>query len=53
MDMLKFQRLLHALRPVDVDLFVSRLCQEIPRYLSQEPDLYAWMVDAFDVNLDT
>ena len=51
--MLKFQRLLHALRPVDVDLFVSRLCQEIPRYLSQEPDLYAWMVDAFDVNLDT
>ena len=26
MDKLKFQRLLHALRPVHVDLFVSRLC---------------------------
>ena len=52
MDMLKFQRLLQALRPVDVDLFVSRLWQEIPRYLSQEPDLYAWMVDAFYVKLD-
>ena len=44
------QKLIQALGPVDVDLLASRLCHQIPKYISSEPDPYAWMVDAFQIN---
>ena len=45
-----FQKLIQALRPVDVDLFASRLCHQIPWYISWQPDPHAWTVDAFQIN---
>ena len=33
-----FQKLIQALGPVNVDLFASRLCHQIPRYISWQPD---------------
>ena len=46
----KFQKLIQTLGPVDVDLFVSRMCHQIPKYISWQPDPHAWMVDAFQIN---
>ena len=45
-----FQKLIQALGPVDVDLFASRLCRQIWKYISWHPDSHAWMVDAFQIN---
>ena len=45
-----FQKLIQALGPVHVDLLASRLCHQIPKYISWQPDPHAWMVDAFQVN---
>ena len=38
-----FQQLIQALGPVDVDLFASRLCQQISEYISWQPDPHAWI----------
>ena len=45
-----FQKLIQALGPVDVDLFASRLCHQIPKYRSWQPDPHAWMLDAFQIS---
>ena len=45
-----FQKLIQTLGPVDVDLFASRFCHQIPKYISWQPDPNAWMVDAFQIN---
>ena len=45
-----FQKLIQALGPVHVDLLASRLCHQIPKYISWQPDPHAWMVDAFQIN---
>ena len=45
-----FQKLVQDLGPVDVDLFASRLCHQIAKYISWQPDPHAWMVDAFQIN---
>ena len=45
-----FQKLLQALGPVDVDLFESRLCHQIPRNISWQPDPHVFMVRAFQIN---
>ena len=37
-------------RSVDVDLFASRLCHQIPKYVSWQRDPHTWMVDAFQIN---
>ena len=45
-----FQKLIQALGPVVMDLLASRLCHQIPKYISRQPDPHAWMVDAFQIN---
>ena len=45
-----FQKMIQTLRPVDEDLFATRLCHQIPKYISWQPDPHAWMVDAFQTN---
>ena len=35
---------------VDVDLFVSRFCHQIPRYMSWQPHPHAYMIDPFQIN---
>ena len=42
-----FKKMIQALGPVDKDMFASRLCHQIPKYISWQPDPHAWMVDAF------
>ena len=42
--------MIQALGPVDLDLFAFRLCQQIPQYISSQPDPHAWMVDAFQID---
>ena len=39
-----------AIGSVDVDLFASRLCHQIPRYISWQPRPHSWMVDTFQLN---
>ena len=43
-----FQKLIQALG--SVDLFISRLCHQILKYISWQPDPRAWMVDVFQTN---
>ena len=45
-----FQKLIQTLALVDVDLFASKLCHQIPKYISWQPDPHAWMVDTFQIN---
>ena len=45
-----FQKLIQTLGPVDVDLFALRLCHQIPKDISWQPDPHAWMVDTFQIN---
>ena len=44
-------KLMQALGPVDIDLFESRLCHQIQKYIRWQPDPHAWVVDVFQVNL--
>ena len=39
-----------ALGPVDMDMFASRLCHQILKYINWQPDPHVWMVDAFQIN---
>ena len=48
-----FQKLIHALRPGNVNLFASRLCQQIPRYISHgnkitRSNFYSLISKSFD-----
>ena len=45
-----FQKVIQALGPMYVDLLASRLCHQIPKYISRQSDPHAWMVDAFQIN---
>ena len=45
-----FQKLIQALVPMDVDMSASKLCHQIPKYINWQPDLHAWMVNAFQIN---
>ena len=36
-----FQKMKQTLGPVDVDLFATRLCHQIPKYISWQPDPHA------------
>ena len=45
-----FQKLIQTLGLVDVDLLASKLCHQIPKYISWQPDPHAWMVDTFQIN---
>ena len=45
-----FQKLMCALGPVDMDMFASRLCHQILKYINWQPDPHVWMVDAFQIN---
>ena len=35
---------------VDVDLFVSRFCHQIPKYMTWQPHPHACMIDPFQIN---
>ena len=35
---------------MDVDMFASRLCHQIPKYINWQPDSHTWMVNAFQIN---
>ena len=45
-----FQKIIQAFRRVDVDLFASRMCHQIPWYIIWQPDPYTWTMDAFQTN---
>ena len=49
LNKLIFQKLIHALGPVDVDLFASGLHHETTKCISWQPDPHLWMVDAFQI----
>ena len=50
LNKLMFQKLIQALEPEDVELFLFRLCHQIPKYKRWKPDSQAQMVDSFQIN---
>ena len=45
-----FDKLMNKFGPCDIDLFASRVNNQLPRYVSWGPDPYAWAIDSFTVD---
>ena len=45
-----FKRIMDRFGCCDVDLFASRVNNQLPCYVSWEPDPYAWAIDSFTIN---
>ena len=45
-----FQRIMGRFGPCDIDLFASRVNNQLPCYVSWEPDPYAWAIDSFTID---